>query len=447
MKKNKIKYSKSDLILKIVALISSVIFAVLMLYPFVFTIACAMKDSSKIYDIPLKLIPDDANSLSVTLDYSGTDFTSEEEMKKTMMQDNILTMFSISHEMADDAVMEIQVYGQKDGKVLFHSRAHRIKLQMERDYGVYRTGIIKKEVLLYGDRYVRACNSIGYEFNADGLEGLEGHAPNDAWQERVKGVIEEKYATAGRIVQVGHKVNNLLNLESFVYYLQMPSYLYPNNPSISKFGFMTFVINSFVVIGFAIIAQVMLCSICAFVISRQLSPRAGKFVILFFLASMMIPFASIMLPQLLMFRQMGAYNNYAALLLPYLYPYGFYVYLYKGFFDQIPKSYFEAATLEGAGSWYLYWKICMPLSKPIISLIAFQTFLSNWNDFFWAWLVTEKQELWTLSVALFNISNDTGTKQNALMGLAIVTSLPVIILAIIFSKQLKQGILGSGLKG
>ena len=118
---------------------------------------------------------------------------------------------------------------------------------------------------------------------------------------------------------------------------------------------MTFVFNSIIVIGFAMIAQVILCSVCAFVISRKLSKRAAKFVLLFFLGGMMVPFASIMLPQLIMYKQMGAYNNYVALLLPFLYPYGFYVYLYKGFFDQIPASYFEAAELDGAGSFY--WKL------------------------------------------------------------------------------------------
>ena len=161
----------------------------------------------------------------------------------------------------------------------------------------------------------------------------------------------------------------------------------------------------------------------------------------------MIPFASIMLPQLVMYREMGAYNNYAALLLPFLYPYGFYVYLYKGFFDQIPGSYFEAASLDGASNFYLYSKICMPLSKPIISLIALQTFIGNWNDFFWAWMVTEDQNLWTLNVALYNISNNVSTKQNALMGLAVVTITPVILLSILFPKQLKQSIVASGVKG
>ncbi len=103
--------------------------------------------------------------------------------------------------------------------------------------------------------------------------------------------------------------------------------------------------------------------------------------------------------------------------------------------------------MDGAGSFYLYSKICMPLSKPIISLIALQTFIGNWNDFFWAWLVTEDQKLWTLNVALYNISNNVATKQNALMGLAVVTITPVILLSILFSKQLKQSIVASGVKG
>lgn len=227
----------------------------------------------------------------------------------------------------------------------------------------------------------------------------------------------------------------------------MPAYIYADSVRIVQLGFMNFVLNSVIVIGFAMVAQVFLCSISAFVISKELSPKAGRVVLLFFLGAMMIPFASIMLPQLLMYKRIGAYNNYAALLLPFLYPYGFYVYLYKGFFDKIPSSYFEAAALDGANSLYLYAKICLPLSKPIISLIALQTFIGYWNDFFWAWLVTEDQRLWTLNVALYNISNSTSTKQNAIMGLAVVIIKPVVLLSILFSKQLKQSIIVSGVKG
>lgn len=446
-KNRKVRSGKSQRLLHAVAVLVSLLFAALMLYPFIFAISCAMKDNAKIYEVPPRLLPARANSLSVVLDYTGMEFESEEQMKDTMLQDNVLTMFSINYKMAGSSVMEIHVYGERDGQIVFHSRAHQMKLQMERDYGIYTSTAVKKEVLLYGDRYVRANDSIGYDFDPRGI-GMELSQQQDLeWFEQVQSAMAEKYETAGKLVCVDHKVNNLLNLESFRYYLQMPSYIYPNSERIARLGFMTFVYNSVIVIGFAMIAQVFLCSVCAFVISRQLSEKAGKLVLLFFMGGMMIPFASIMLPQLIMYRQMGAYNNYAALLLPFLYPYGFYVYLYKGFFDQIPGSYFEAAALDGAGSIYLYREICMPLSKPIISLIALQTFIGNWNDFFWAWLVTEDQKLWTLNVALYNISNNLGTKQNALMGLSVLTITPVILLSILFSKQLKQSVVASGVKG
>lgn len=446
-RKNRIRCGKSERFLKIVAVTVSLLFAALMLYPLVFAVSSAMKDNSQIYKVPPKLLPGKANSVSFVLDYTGQEFQNAEEMKDQMLKDNVLVMFGTNFKFADQSIMEIHVYGTREGKTLFHSRAHQMKLQMECDYGIYKRTAIKKEILLHDDRYVRACESIGYEFDEKGIDKVPEEGLADDFQDQIAPVIQEKYTTAGTLVSIGNRTKNLLSLESFKYYLDMPSYIYPQSERVVKYGFLTFVMNSVIVIGFAMIAQVILCSVCAFVISRQLSQRAGKFVLMFFLGGMMIPFASIMLPQLIMYREMGAYNNYAALLLPFLYPYGFYVYLYKGFFDQIPGSYFEAAALDGAGSWYLYSRICMPLSKPIISLIALQTFIGNWNDFFWAWLVTEDQNLWTLNVALYNISNNAGTKQNALMGLAVVTITPVILLSILFSRQLKQSIAASGVKG
>lgn len=446
-RKNRIRCGKSEHFLKIVAVTVSLLFAALMLYPLVFAVSSAMKDNSQIYKVPPKLLPGKANSVSFVLDYTGQEFQNAEEMKDQMLKDNVLVMFGTNFKFADQSIMEIHVYGTREGKTLFHSRAHQMKLQMECDYGIYKRTAIKKEILLHDDRYVRACESIGYEFDEKGIDKVPEEGLADDFQDQIAPVIQEKYTTAGTLVSIGNRTKNLLSLESFKYYLDMPAYIYPQSERVVKYGFLTFVMNSVIVIGFAMIAQVILCSVCAFVISRQLSQKAGKFVLMFFLGGMMIPFASIMLPQLIMYREMGAYNNYAALLLPFLYPYGFYVYLYKGFFDQIPGSYFEAAALDGAGSWYLYSRICMPLSKPIISLIALQTFIGNWNDFFWAWLVTEDQNLWTLNVALYNISNNAGTKQNALMGLAVVTITPVILLSILFSRQLKQSIAASGVKG
>jgi multiple sugar transport system permease protein len=443
------KFLNSEVSLKLTAIIVSTIFAGLMLYPLLYTASNSMKDINKIYDLPPKLLPDSAKSLSIVIDYTDLKESDTEELKQIILKDNVLTMFGLNHKLGKDSVSEIKVYGTQNGKTIFYSRAHQIKLQMERDYGIYRGSVVKDTALLYKERYITANNSIGYEFNLEGLDYTHPstYSIDNDLMSSIESHLSVDYPLQGRVYGMVMKTNNLLLLENFKYYINMPKYAYSDNATIERFGFMTFVGNSVLVIGWAILAQVFLCSICAFVISRLLSRRAGNYVLLFFLGAMMIPFASIMLPQLIMYRSMGAYNNYIALLLPFLYPYGFYVYLYKGFFDQIPSSYFEAAKLDGAGSFYLYNRICMPLSKAIISLIALQTFISNWNDFFWAWLVTEDQNLWTLNVALYNLSNNQGTKQNSIMGLSIVTIIPVVLASIIFSKQLKQSIMASGVKG
>lgn len=448
MKKNQtVKPTKSDQSLKITAIIISIFFAILVLFPFVLTISNAVKDNAKIYDVPPKFIPDTAQSLSVVVDYTGV--TGDiDTLEKTVQNDMISAMFGIYTKLDRESIFKTNFYGVKDGKTIFHSKAHQVQLQMEKDYGTYKGVVLKKETLLYKDRVKTVADKIGYDFDP---EGLTKHTAPEITKsevlEMIYPVFEGTFSLEGQLSTSNMKQNNWLLAESFVHYMKLPQYVYSNNETIAKYGFMVFVGNTTIVIGFAIFSQVILCSICAFVVSHLMGRRSGNAVLLFFLGAMMVPFVSIMLPQLIMYKEMGAYNNYAALLLPFLYPFGFFVYLFKGFFDRIPVSLFEAAQLDGASNFYLYTKICMPLSKPIISLIALQVFLGNWNDFFWAWLVTERQELWTLNVALYSISNNASTKQNALMGISLITILPVIIATIIFSKQLKEGIMSSGVKG
>ncbi|MDQ6422987.1 carbohydrate ABC transporter permease [Paenibacillus sp. LHD-117] len=438
----------ADKWLQIVAYVVTIGFVVLLLYPLLYTISNSAKDNVKIYDMPPSILPDRAQSMTVVVDYSKLGSVSEQDLLDAAMRDNALAMFSTGYELPRESIFEIQFYGVKDNKTVFYSRAHKMKLELIRDFGVYQGSVVKSDVLLHGDRYVRANNTIGYKFDPNGLDNKPKLSSlNDKYTTTLSGLFSEIYDLNGELTSTGVKTKNMLLLESFVYYLQMPSYVYSQNETIAEYGFLTFIFNTVVVIGWAIISQVFLCSISAFAISRLLSPKAGRYVLLYFLGAMMIPFASIMLPQLIMYKSMGSYNNYAALLLPFLYPFGFYVYLFKGFFDRIPNDYFEAARIDGASSFFLYAKIMMPLSKPIISLIALQTFIGNWNDFFWAWMVTENQSLWTLNVALYNLSMNGNTKQNFILGLSLVMIVPVILATALSSKQLKQSIMSSGVKG
>ncbi len=445
-KRSSERLTAGDRSLRVIALVATLISMLLILFPFVLTISNAMKDNVKIYDVPPSILPSAAQSLSIVMDYDGVE---TENLEATIRDDMVSAMFGVYTRLSRNAIFETCFYGVRGGKTVFYARAHQIQLQMEKDYGIYKGTVLKSQTLLYRDRAERAAQAIGYSFDANGLP--DHAAPTLAQAETMEtlmGALEERFPLQGHLSACNLRRNNALLLESFAHYMKLPQYIYgKDNPNIAAYGFMAFVGNTVLVIGFAIVAQLLLGSVSGFVISRLLPPKGARFALMFFLGAMMIPFVSIMIPQLIMYREMGAYNNYWALLLPFLYPYGFYVYLFKGFFDRIPGSYFEAARLDGASNLYLYASICMPLSKPIIALIALQVFLGNWNDFFWAWLVTEKQDLWTLNVALYNISNNISTKQNALMGIAFVTILPVILISLIFSKQLKQSIMASGVKG
>lgn len=445
-KRSSERLTAGDRSLRVIALTVTCVSMLLILFPFILTISNAMKDNVRIYDVPPSILPSQAQSLSIVLDYDGI---GADDLEAVIRDDMVSAMFGVYTKLSRNSIFETRFYGVQGGKTVFYARAHQIQLQMEKDYGIYKGTVLKAQTLLYKDRAERAAQAIGYAFDANGL--ADHVAPTLAQAEIMEALMEifgDKFPVNGHLSASGLRKNNVLLLESFAHYMKLPQYIYgKDNPRIAAYGFMAFVGNTVLVIGFAILAQLLLCSVSGFVISRLLQPRAARIALMFFLGAMMIPFVSIMIPQLIMYREMGAYNNYAALLLPFLYPYGFYVYLFKGFFDRIPGSYFEAAKLDGASHLYLYASICMPLSKPIIALIALQVFLGNWNDFFWAWLVTEKQDLWTLNVALYNISNNVSTKQNALMGIAFVTILPVILISLIFSKQLKQSIMASGVKG
>ena len=204
-KKNRIRCGRSERGLKITAVVISLLFAALMVYPMLFAVSSSMKDNAKIYEVPPKLLPASANSLSVVLDYSGMEFTDDSQLKDTVLRDNILTMFGTNFKMADDSIMEIHVYGVKDGVTVFHSRAHQMKLQMERDYGVYKSTAIKSEVLLHGDRYVRAAESIGYEFDTAGIGKEPPQGLDNRFGETVASLLSEKYQTTGRLASVWDK--------------------------------------------------------------------------------------------------------------------------------------------------------------------------------------------------------------------------------------------------
>lgn len=436
--------------IRFIAYLITIAFIIGILIPIVFMLTNSFKDNKKVSDSSLSFFPAMSRSVTILVDYSQEKDMSEEKLKDLFLKDSIIALFSTIYELDNDAVFEIVFYAKMDDRYIFKMRAHRMKLQAYLDYAYFTESSASKKLLLSDNNYKKLSDLIGYTFDKEGINEEIPDADligKNSFDEKIGTFLYKNYGLSGKYIGTLLASNPLLMLENYIYYFEIPSALYKNIPIVKNFSFFAFLFNSILTISFGILAQIILCSSAAFSLSKLFPKRISNILLLFFLGIGMIPFISILVPQVLIFRSWGMYNNYAALLVPWLIPNGFSVFLFKGFFDRIPNSLFDSIRIDGASEWYSYSRLCMPLSKPIITLIAISTFLGGWNSFFWEWIVSESQNLWTLNVALYNISKVRIIKDNFLMGTSFVMILPVITVTLLLSEKIKQSIVSSGIKG
>lgn len=436
--------------LKVIAYVVTTIFLIVMVFPLLYIISLSVQGENAIYSYPPQIIPPAAESVSIVLDYSGDKGKPEAQLKDTVLKDSTLAMYSTIYELNKDNIAEIKVYGVMDGKTIYYSRAHGLMLKLQMQYDTYFQCRILPDALLYGDRYIKSADKIGYSFNLNGVGESYDQADfgKNRFNTEIGTYLNQDFKTSGAFLGTTAKTDNLLLLENFKYYYRVPQIVYKDFPSIQKFSFFAFTGNTLLTLVWSVLCQVFIPALTAYPLSKLLKRRTSNYILLFFLATMMIPFVVIMVPQLLLIKSFGMFNSYAGMLFPALAPAPFNIYLYKGFFDRIPSSYFEAARIDGANELYTFSRICMPMSRPIVILITLQSFIWGWGDFFWYYMVANKPNLWTLNVAIYTFAQMTDQiKQNFLMGISLVTILPVLILTAVFSKQIKQSVVGAGIKG
>ncbi|MCM3620177.1 carbohydrate ABC transporter permease [Sutcliffiella horikoshii] len=164
------------------------------------------------------------------------------------------------------------------------------------------------------------------------------------------------------------------------------------------------------------------------------------------MGTMMIPPVMNLVPLYGLVSSLGWTNNYAAMIFPGLASV-FGIFLLRQFFIGIPMELEEAARIDGASSFTIYWKIILPLSKPALIVLALFTFMGNWNDYLWPLIVTSSAEMRTLPVGLAIMQGQFNIQFAKLMAATIFSALPVIILFIFAQRFLVKGIALSGIKG
>lgn len=163
------------------------------------------------------------------------------------------------------------------------------------------------------------------------------------------------------------------------------------------------------------------------------------------IASMIIPSQVTMLPLFLMLNKMGVINTYMGLIIPGMASI-FGIFLIRQFAMSIPDSLIEAARIDGAGDFRIYWSLILPLCKPVLITLAIFTFMGTWNDFLWPLIVMTDDSMYTLPVALANLSLEHVQDTELMMAGSVITIAPVLILFAAVQKYYISGIMAGGLK-
>ena len=202
---------------------------------------------------------------------------------------------------------------------------------------------------------------------------------------------------------------------------------------------------SFITSALTAAGTVLTASMAAFALSRmRFNYRQAVF--WFILIGIMIPGQVLIVPQ---FREFGALhllNTYWAVILPQV-PTAIAVFIFKQFFDGLPRDLDEAARVDGAGFFRIYWTIVMPLARPVVSAVAIFSFVWAWNNLLWPLLVLTNPKLMTIPVGLATVQGTYGIRYADTMASAILGALPLVLVFLLFQRRIVEGIAGTGLKG
>lgn len=203
-------------------------------------------------------------------------------------------------------------------------------------------------------------------------------------------------------------------------------------------------LNSFLISALSVIFTVIFCSMIGFALAHlRFSGRGPLLALVVF--GLMIPTEAIVLPQFTEFRQIHLLGTYWALVLPTVAT-PLSVFVFQSFFRGIPTALIEAARLDGASWWRVYWTICMPLCRPAISAVAILTFVTSWNAFLWPLLVLSQTKTQTIPVGLSSLQGGSAIQFAELMASSVLGIIPLLAVFLIFQRQIVQGVANTGIK-
>jgi multiple sugar transport system permease protein len=202
--------------------------------------------------------------------------------------------------------------------------------------------------------------------------------------------------------------------------------------------------NSFLTSSIITLLVVLLGSLAAFGFSR-VAFRGRNFLFFIIVAGIVIPPQVLIVPLFQEMEALGLVDTYWGIILPQIAA-PIAVFIFKQFFDGIPHELEDAARVDGASRFRIYWQIWMPLARPAIAAVSIFIFVISWNNFLWPFIVVTNTDMMTIPVGIATVQSSYGVRYADIMASAVLAGLPLIIVFLFFQRQIVQGIANTGLK-
>ncbi|MEU5457447.1 carbohydrate ABC transporter permease [Streptomyces globisporus] len=206
--------------------------------------------------------------------------------------------------------------------------------------------------------------------------------------------------------------------------------------------------NTLLIAGGAVLGNVLSCSLAAYAFAR-LRFRMSRVMFAFMVATLMLPHHVVLIPQYIIFNQLGMVDSYWPLILPkFLATEAFFVFLIVQFMRGLPRELEESARIDGCGPFRTYWSITLPLTRPALNTTAIFTFIWTWNDFFTQMIYLFSPESFTITLALRSFVDQSSTSAyGPMFAMSVISVLPIVLFFFVFQRYLVQGMATTGLKG
>lgn len=210
--------------------------------------------------------------------------------------------------------------------------------------------------------------------------------------------------------------------------------------------FLRYAFNTTLLVVLNVIGAVLSCSMIAYPFAR-LRFRGKNWLFTALIATMLLPGPVLLIPQFLLFYKIGWYGTYLPLTVPLFTGNAFFIFLLRQYMRTIPVDLDDAARIDGAGYWGVYWRIVLPLTVPALTVVAVFQALATWNDFFGPLIYLDDPDKFTVAVGLATMVHKVGTQWNEMMAANLVAVIPPLILYFFAQNKLIGGIASVGIKG